>query len=323
MIRSTAKRAYAALESMGAAIFRRMDTMYSGVWSGPLRVLRSDVGLNSSWPVAPGAYVIGDPRAPVAVCTLTTSELVRPIAKLPGVAIAGRVYTCNLGIEKIVINVCANRHIRALLVCGRESPLFQPGQGLRALTARGIGADKQIVGAAGYLPVLGGIDVETVEQFRRQVVFVDRAGETDIEKLTDEVEQLARRFATADIDRDSDPVLPTRHDPPELDDHRFVELRPGGKREPLAYDPKGHFVITLARDVDRITAHHYTPDMSPGHVMRSRTGEGLVLALIREGLVTQLSHAAYLGAEFAKAETALRLHLEYEQDHPLRRHNPA
>src|SRR5262249_32922099 len=35
-------------------------------------------------------------------------------------------------------------------------------------------------------------------------------------------------------------------------------------------------------------------------------------------LVTQLDHAGYLGAELAKAETALRLGLRYVQDRPLR-----
>ncbi len=33
----------------------------------------------------------------------------------------------------------------------------------------------------------------------------------------------------------------------------------------------------------------------------------MVLGLIRENLISQLSHAGYLGAELAKAEAALRL----------------
>ncbi len=42
------------------------------------------------WPVAPGAYVVGDPVGPVAVCTLTSDELPAAAGRLPGVAIAGR-----------------------------------------------------------------------------------------------------------------------------------------------------------------------------------------------------------------------------------------
>jgi hypothetical protein len=44
----------------------------------------------------------------------------------------------------------------------------------------------------------------------------------------------------------------------------------------------------------------------------------MLLGLIRERLVSQLSHAGYLGAELAKAESALRLGLRYAQDRPLR-----
>jgi hypothetical protein len=44
----------------------------------------------------------------------------------------------------------------------------------------------------------------------------------------------------------------------------------------------------------------------------------MLLGLLREGLVTQLSHAGYLGEELAKAQAALHLGLRYDQDRPLR-----
>jgi tetrahydromethanopterin S-methyltransferase subunit A len=87
---------------------------------------------------------------------------------------------------------------------------------------------------------------------------------------------------------------------------------------PLAYDPKGYFVITLDRPAGEIVIRHYLSDNTPAHEMRGRSGEPLLLGLVREGLVSQLSHAGYLGAELARAEAALRLQLRYEQDQPLR-----
>jgi tetrahydromethanopterin S-methyltransferase subunit A len=80
----------------------------------------------------------------------------------------------------------------------------------------------------------------------------------------------------------------------------------------------GFFVISLDRRARDILVHHYLPDNSPAHVVRGRNGEAILLALLREGLISQLSHAGYLGAELAKAETAIRLDLPYEQDWPLR-----
>ncbi len=312
---SALRRGYAALERFGFRVFRRLDTFYSKLWSGPLSELRRFTGRAAAWPVAPGAYIVGDRLGTIAVCTLTSGALNRAIAALPGVAIAGRLYTCNLGIEKIILNVCANPRIGILMLCGQESRLFRPGQSLRALAEQGIGPDMRIVGAQGYLPVLRGVSIAAVEQFRRQVILVDRSGELDVTTIGKEIAGLARQLTPAEgraaRQEITDAVC-------GYDENQFIVLRPGGKRESLAYDPKGNFIITLDPQSRRIVAHHYLPDMTPAHVMRSSSGEAMVLALIQAGLVTQLTHAAYLGAEFAKAETALRLGSIYEQDQPMR-----
>ena len=50
----------------------------------------------------------------------------------------------------------------------------------------------------------------------------------------------------------------------------FLTIRPGGQREPLIYDPKGYFVITLDRTAGQIVLRHYLPDHTPAHEMRGR-----------------------------------------------------
>jgi tetrahydromethanopterin S-methyltransferase subunit A len=77
-------------------------------------------------------------------------------------------------------------------------------------------------------------------------------------------------------------------------------------------------VITIDRAKNDIVARHYTPAAQPIHIMRGRSAEGMALALIREKVITQMTHAAYIGGELAKAEAALRTGLDYEQDRPLR-----
>ena len=101
-------------------------------------------------------------------------------------------------------------------------------------------------------------------------------------------------------------------------ENEFKVLRPGGHRESLAYDPNGFFVITLDRQMGEIIVRHYLKDNTPAHSMSGRNAEAIMLGLLREGLISQMSHAGYLGSELAKAETALRLNLNYEQDQPLR-----
>src|SRR5260370_27873230 len=134
---------------------------------------------SATWPAVAGSYQVGDPQAPVAVCTLSSEHLSAPLGRLPGVAIAGKVYTANLGIERIVVNITANPAIRYFLICGKDSPLFHPGQSLVALAERGVDEQRRIVGAVGYDPVLPTLAIERIAQFRRQVEVVDWTGEAE------------------------------------------------------------------------------------------------------------------------------------------------
>ncbi|MGC3953613.1 MAG: hypothetical protein QM804_05070 [Propionicimonas sp.] len=259
------------------------------------------------WPVTSGAYAVGDPTGSLAICVLTSDELYPELARLPGVAIAGRVVVPNLGIEKIVRNVTANPHIRRLLVCGKDSPVFHPGEALRQLHAEGVDPDRRIIGARGHLPVLTNLAPEQIDAFRAQVDLIDLIGETDPARIGERAQELASR-----------PVAPFASGATGVGEDRFAVVRPGGAREPLAYDPHGFFVITTDPVARRIEVLHYLPDNTPGHRISGHSGEAILHGLLRERLISQLSHAGYLGAELAKAETALRLGLEYRQDLPLR-----
>ena len=269
------------------------------------------------WPPLPGAYATGTPHGQIAVCTLASHELFAPLAKLPGVAIAGRVYSANLGIEKMIANVVANPSIRFLFVCGKESPYFRTGQALSALFTHGVASEGRIMEATGHMPVLSHIDITTIERFRKQVELVNCIGETNIEKLTTTLQEFSSRkvgiYQGTSLEQQVQATNSSMGD-------GFKPVRLGGHRESLAYDPKGFFIITLDRQVGEILVHHYGPDHSPAHVVQGRNGEAILLALLREELISQKSHAGYLGAELAKAETALHLDLFYEQDRPLRLH---
>ena len=314
MIGTTLKRAYAALERFGALMFRQMDALSERIRRGRIGVEAGAMAGPVRWPVTSGAYIVGDPSATVAVCALTSRDVLAQVAALPDVAIAGRLITCNLGIEKIILNVCANPNIRGLLVCGKDSTVFQPSQTLRALFEHGIDHEKAIIGAPGYLPVLQGASFDIVEEFCRRITLVDRTGLSDVSEIGREVTVLARRLA-------SQPAAIHAIGGSRLsisDDAQFTVVLPGGKRDSLAYDPQGYIVITIDRATSDIVARHFAPSARPVHIVRGRSAEGMALALIREKIVTQMTHAAYIGSELAKAETALRTGLEYEQDRPLR-----
>ena len=271
----------------------------------------------TSWPVVAGTYKVGDPKAPVAICALTSERLMSPLAGLPGVAIAGMVYTANLGIARIILNITTNPSIRFLLICGKDSALFKPGRSLAALAENGVDDSKRIIGAAGYDPVLPTIAPVQVDQFRKQVEVLDWTGEEDLQAIEQRVKSLsARNPGPFKTDKTSTPRMAAGE--------AFSSIRPGGQREPLIYDPKGYFVISIDPDQKEIILRHYLPDHTPAHEMRGRGATSMLLGLLRDGLVTQLSHAGYLGEELAKAQVALQFGLRYDQDRPLRlRESPA
>lgn len=105
-------------------------------------------------------------------------------------------------------------------------------------------------------------------------------------------------------------------------------------------DPGGYFIIYLDRESNLICAKHFTNviderglavDPETGKVIpakgkierthttlfSARTAKELCVKIFEETQpcpVTQLSHAAYLGREFVRAEFALINNLEYVQD---------
>jgi tetrahydromethanopterin S-methyltransferase subunit A len=70
-----------------------------------------------------GSYTALRYRAPVAICTLTDSELCDRIreASPAQASLVGTLQTENLGIERLLLNVLANPYIRFVLLCGSDS----------------------------------------------------------------------------------------------------------------------------------------------------------------------------------------------------------
>jgi tetrahydromethanopterin S-methyltransferase subunit A len=216
------------------------------------------------------------------------------------------VQTANVGIEAIVLNTISNRNLRFLVVCGKDSKLFVQGQSLVALHENGVDDSQLIVGAEGHEPQLSAISSAAVTRYREQLELIDLRGEEDLKVIAATVARAVK----------ADPG-PLESDFAAAAAASVTRIKPGGHREPLAYDPKGFFVITAEHDEGEIHIVHYGADRLPVHEMRGRTAEPMLLGLLRERLVSQLSHAGYLGAELAKAETALRHGLTYTQDRPL------
>jgi tetrahydromethanopterin S-methyltransferase subunit A len=294
-------------------LFHRLDAARDLLQAGPVRRrLRRHGGLRA-WPPEAGDYRVGDVTANVAVCTLSSRELIESVAALPGVAIAGRLITVNLGIERMVSNLVSNPRIRALLLCGKDSPVFHTAQALRALSENGVTAERRIIGAQGHWPVLANLSAAHIARFREQITLIDAVGISDLATIARRVEGATERIAAMP----ALPVSSSGRDAPGQPG--FKRIAAGGHRASIAHDPHGFFVIALDPRAREIVCQHYSADHVPTHEVRSHSAERVLLALLRENLVSELSHAGYLGVELGKAETALRLGLRYEQDQALRK----
>ena len=265
----------------------------------------------SSWPVYSGSYKVINPNGLVAICTLTSDYndfvTVNPIA----VAIVGKVYTPNLGIEKIILNTISNPSIRYLLLCGKDSSIFKVGQAIQCLFNYGINLDKRINHAEGHFPVLNNISEKQLSIFLQQIELINCIDEIKVEVIQDKIAQLdlkKKRFNTTEIVKN---VLPM------IEETSFIPLKTGGKRIPLNYDLKGFFVISTDLTRKEIIVHHYNHDHSPGYIIKGRFHEPILLAILENGLVSQMSHAGYLGSELMKAEISIKQQLPYKQDQPL------
>src|SRR5947209_7810201 len=60
----------------------RLDIMKDLLKVGPLRRFWQQKDGKSVWPVTSGTYILGDPSAAVAVCALTSAELMDPLTHL-------------------------------------------------------------------------------------------------------------------------------------------------------------------------------------------------------------------------------------------------
>ena len=262
----------------------------------------------------PGDFVLGGPESPVAVCTLATQSLLPRLAGRPEIAIAGRVYTENVGIEKMVQNLLANPRLRVLILCGRESR-HRVGQAVLSLHRNGVDpVTRRIRGATAPEPVLANLSDADVAAFRERFEVVDLIGEQDAEKIVE-------RAAAAAVSPESSVLSPESADNSALStQHSALRTLRAEPDPPSAwtYDPAGFFLIHLDRQRGLLLLEHYSQDRRLLHRLEGETAAALSQTAIRLGLVTLLQHAAYLGRELAKAEAALRFDLHYQQDSPLR-----
>lgn len=252
-------------------------------------------------------YVEANSESSVAICTLSSHQLLRSLAASPiaqQVAIIGPLETENIGIERIALTLLARPRIRWLLVCGDEARGRYQGQALRCLFDYGIGPQGQILRARSKRARLATLSNDHVQALRGQVELLDLIGVDSLDRIRLVVDQ-CRLQGRGPVESVS---LPPQVEAVAVP-HRSYRL--------TERDPQGYFVIFVDAANHRLLLEHYGNDGALRHRLAGPDAESLSTALVEGELVSRLDHAAYLGRELAKAELGLRYGLTYRQDEPL------
>jgi tetrahydromethanopterin S-methyltransferase subunit A len=258
------------------------------------------------WPPYPGEYIVGNPAGSVAICTLSNRELPSKLIAAVGadLAIAGRCDTENIGIEKVVLNLLANPHVRWLVLCGVEAVGHRAADAFLRLKERGVDANMRVLEAASWRPVLKNLTLFDVARFREQIEIVNLIGVTAVSEIVRASHEAAKRPAAA--------LTVQSQSGFQTDSH--VERIQARVPKTLHLDRAGFFVVLPQATTGLIICEHYENSGRLAHVIEGRQAALIASTVIQEGLVTQLDHAAYLGRELAKAEIALQTGSHYEQD---------
>jgi tetrahydromethanopterin S-methyltransferase subunit A len=173
------------------------------------------------------------------------------------------------------------------------------------LSERGVDERMRVIGSPGRKPVLKNVTRKEVEAFRTQVRIVDMIGCEDAGLVARKVKALARKMhmpcGAREYARVVKPPVPVER----------VEARRTAK---VPLDKAGYFVILPVPAKGCLSVEHYANDNRLLRVIEGKDARSLYGTIIRNGWVSLLSHAAYLGKELQRAELSMKLGFKFIQD---------
>ncbi|CAD6368595.1 Tetrahydromethanopterin S-methyltransferase 23 kD subunit [metagenome] len=135
-------------------------------------------------PIPEEAY-LGNADSSIAVCTLSSINLLKQISNsdlLNHIAIAGRLFSENKGIDSLIRHVNQNKKIKTMLVCGKEVWGHKAGHSLFELHKNGIDNHGRIINSTSPDPFLTVTKAEII-YFQNEITLVNLINETNFETI--------------------------------------------------------------------------------------------------------------------------------------------
>lgn len=278
------------------------------------------------------------PESCVGVVTLASAGLAERLAELKpnGLSLVGKLETENIGIEKIIQNTLAASNIKVLILCGKDSEGHFAGQTLEALVNNGVDDAMRVVGSKGRKAVLANVSREEIEAFRSQVTVISRIGLQEETEILREIEAQSEASeikthvgrgqalpagwgqARPDTSKVTLPMVasnkPSTPPPPESSNTSVIITATAKDPNQVKLDKEGYFVIVPKADSGLILVEHYSNQNQLLHIIQGDNARDLYWSILERGMVSELSHAAYLGKELMAAELSMSYGFKYLQD---------
>ena len=130
-------------------------------------------------------FYLGNPKFDTAVCTLGSIGLLRDMKEsgvLQRVAIIGRLFSENKGIDAIIRFVNQNQNITKIIICGKEVWGHKAGDSLVQLHKNGIDQDRRIVGSVSPDPYIS-VSKHEIKYFQEEIELINMIGEIRMDKI--------------------------------------------------------------------------------------------------------------------------------------------
>ena len=138
----------------------------------------------------PEEFYIGNANSSICVCTLSSIKLLKELQNsqiFENVAIAGRVFTENKGIDSIIKYVNQNKKIKTIIVCGKEVWGHKSGHSLFQLHQNGVDKNNRIINSTSPEPILT-VSNSQIQYFQKEIILVNLINETNLQSIIEKIQ---------------------------------------------------------------------------------------------------------------------------------------
>jgi tetrahydromethanopterin S-methyltransferase subunit A len=259
------------------------------------------------WPFLGGRYRVFDVTAPVVVVGANAEALAEDLAALatPGICMVATQCRSAGDIEKLIRNIAANMAIQNVIVIGAETDKTAALTALLAL----LGADTQPDAQAQAIArkVTSRLDDVDLSALGRQVRAISMPGTAETDRVIARISELA-----SEANRPN-----TGFRAPAQEDENGIErvITARNIEYEMQPDKAGSFFVCIKNK--KIVVEQYTAKNDLLRIIEGHTARDLCITLIRNGWVSRLDHAAWLGRELLRAELSMQTGEQFVPDRTM------